>query len=46
MRNHAESVIIGAGLAVGAELGSRAITLERDIRPGGLVKSVKCSGGY
>jgi protoporphyrinogen oxidase len=45
----AEVVIVGAGLAglaAAVELGTRAITLERDFRPGGLVKTDELDPGY
>jgi len=48
MRDRAPFVIIGggvAGLAAAAGLGDAAITLERDERPGGLVRT-DCIDGY
>jgi protoporphyrinogen oxidase len=48
MRDRAPFIIIGggvAGLAVASELGDAAITLEREARPGGLVRT-DCIDGY
>ena len=48
MRDHAPFIIVGggvAGLAAAADLGESAITLERDSRPGGLVRT-DCIDGY
>jgi protoporphyrinogen oxidase len=49
MRTSAEVIVIGAGLAglaAASSLGTRAITLERDEMPGGLVRTIRCDGGY
>lgn len=49
MRNRSEFVIIGAGLAglaAAAELGSRAITVDQQDRPGGLVQTYNFGDGY
>lgn len=48
MRVHAEYLILGggvAGLAAAAELGERAVVVEREARPGGLVRT-ECFDGY
>jgi protoporphyrinogen oxidase len=48
VRAEAEFLVLGAGvtgLAAGAELGERAVVLERAARAGGLVRS-ECFGGY
>lgn len=48
MTEAAEFVVLGAGvagLAAAAELGDRAVVLEREARPGGLVRA-ECFGGY
>jgi protoporphyrinogen oxidase len=48
MTHETEFLVLGggpAGLAAGAELGNRAIVVEREDRPGGLVRT-ECFGGY
>lgn len=48
MTHETEFLVLGAGaagLAAAAELGDRAIVVERDPRPGGLVRT-ECFGGY
>ncbi|HZD30664.1 MAG TPA: NAD(P)-binding protein, partial [Candidatus Angelobacter sp.] len=49
VQKSAEVIVVGAGLAglaAAGELGSAAITLERDDRAGGLVKTDLLGDGY
>lgn len=48
MTHETEFLVLGggpAGLAAGVALGDRAVVVEREARPGGLVRS-ECFGGY
>ncbi|HEY0025858.1 MAG TPA: FAD-dependent oxidoreductase [Longimicrobium sp.] len=48
MTHETEFLVLGggpAGLAAGVELGERALVVEREERPGGLVRA-ECFGGY
>ena len=48
MTHEAEFLVLGAGpagLSAAAELGDRAVVVEREDRPGGLVRT-ECFGGY